>query len=397
MRIKISEAILVITLSAIVLGSSVASSSLIRTQTIASYGQITESTSVNGTLEVEGRFIVNGAGQTIYLRGLTRDGLEMPIGSNGMSQADVNSGNYGSLITQNDFVVMASMGANCVRLPFGWGWLEPQIGVYNMTYVARLDQVIGWAESNNLYVILSLQNSALQYPYVASWITDPGFWTGSQNASQQQSFIDLWSWLSNRYENDPKILYDLINEPNSPALINQLGEGGELTICFPTLFEQGGLYDRTIAAIRANGDNKICIVHTVGGDNWGIDPGTYPTKISDSNVLYSTHWYYPTSSTTDMGWYEKLVSRAYQFSLNNNVPIFIGEWGIPWRLTDLTEDEQNNWTQEHCQTYANLGFNWCYWSFKRDCYAIYYCDEGSAIFNDTLRPMASVLTEYMSG
>ena len=393
---KIASLILVLTFSTIIISSSVASSSLTVVQTIAFYGQINESTSVNGTLEVEGRSIVNGLGQTVYLRGLSLSGLQLPVGSPLMTQADVDSGNYGGLITENDFAVMASMGADCVRIPFGWGWLEPQIGVYNMTYVARLDQVIGWAESNNVYVILDLHNNDLQYPFVASWITDPGFFT---NASQQQSFIDVWTWLSQRYQNNTGVLYNLINEPYSPAWAKEFGYNTMASMVFPTLFNSSGLYARTIQAIRANDDNKICVVNPVGGDTWsivGTDNVTYPIKLADSNVLYSPHWYYPSNSGDDMSWYNSLVTSAYQFSVDNNVPIFAGEWGIPWRLTTLNVTEQTYWTQEHCQTYANLGFNWCYWSFKEDNCAIYYSDEGSAIFNDTLRPMASVLIEYMS-
>jgi aryl-phospho-beta-D-glucosidase BglC (GH1 family) len=265
-----------------------------------------------------------------------------------------------------------------------------------MTYVARLDQVIGWAESNNVYVILDLHNNDLQYPFVASWITDPGFFT---NASQQQSFIDVWTWLSQRYQNNTGVLYNLINEPYSPAWAKEFGYNTMASMVFPTLFNSSGLYARTIQAIRANDDNKICVVNPVGGDTWsivGTDNVTYPIKLADSNVLYSPHWYYPSNSGDDMSWYNSLVTSAYQFSVDNNVPIFAGEWGIPWRLTTLNVTEQTYWTQEHCQTYANLGFNWCYWSFKEDNCAIYYSDEGSAIFNDTLRPMASVLIEYMS-
>jgi aryl-phospho-beta-D-glucosidase BglC (GH1 family) len=396
MRTRTSEAIAVIILSVIVLGSSIASSSLIQMQTIPSYVQIRESTSVNGTLKVKGRLIVNEFGQTIYLRGLTRSGLEMAIGSEGMNQTAVNSGDYGSLIVQSDFAVMASMGADCVRLPFGWGWLEPQIGVYNMTYVTRLEQIIGWIEGYGMYVILCLGNNGLTYPRVASWITDPGFFT---NATQQQSFIDLWTWLSQRYQNDPRILYDLINEPYSPALSFTMGYDNMTSYVYPVLYNSSGLYARTIAALRANGDDKICIVEPVGGDSWGVvgtDGVTYPIKLSDPNVLYSAHWYYPSNSGDSMDWHNTLVTSAYQFSINNNVPFLVGEWGIPWESTTLSVSEQTYWTQEHCQTYANLGFNWCYWSFKRDKYAVYYSDEGSAIFNDTLRPMASVLTEYMS-
>lgn len=583
-RYKIASLILVLTFSTIIMSSSVASSRLTVEQTIAFYGQINESTSAN-TLSVNGTHIINGLGQTIYLRGLNLGGLDMPVattilngfesgnfsawncptsGSATIVTSPVYSGNYaakfvsttsavayaeeyfgsgggctalnlscyvqmatlpssgdereyfqlfdtgyacvfqvgiynnggtyqvlaqdknynwylsngqtlsantwyylqaylllgtssngtitvwlngqqvinqtnittstgnniseilvgnlstseastvfiddvvvtnanveyGSLITENDFAVMASMGANCVRIPFAWGYLEPQVGVYNMAYVARLDQVIGWAESNNLYVILSLQNSALQYPYMASWITDPGFFT---NASQQQSFIDVWTWLSQRYMNDPMVLYDLMNEPSSPALVAQLGWDAEAAQLYPVMYNSSGLYTRTIQAIRANGDDKICIVQQLTADPWmgagsivGTDGVTYPIKLADPNVLYSPHLYAPANSGDDMSEYNSLVNSIYQFSVDNNVPIFVGEWGIPWMDTTLSVTEQTYWTQEHCQTYANLGFNWCYWSFKEDGYAIYYSNEWSGIFNDTLRPMASVLTEYMS-
>ena len=183
------------------------------------------------------------------------------------------------------------------------------------------------------------------------------------------------------------MLYELINEPYSPTLQANLGLNQMAATVFPILYGSNGLYDRTIAAIRANGDSKICIVDTVAGDMWGKqgnDNITYPVKLSDSNVLYGTHWVLPTKTQSQsMSWYDSLVNMATQFSVNNNVPMFIGEWGIPWRLTTLNVTEQTCWTQDQCQTYNNLGFSWCYWDLKSDCYSIYYSDIGSNIQNYT--------------
>jgi aryl-phospho-beta-D-glucosidase BglC (GH1 family) len=348
-------------------------------------------------LHVDQNRIVDDTGREIYLRGINRSGLEYPVGSCGMSESDVSAGNYGSLITEDDFVTMRSWGVNVVRLPFGWGWLEPTRGAYDLSYVQRLEQVISWANDHGMYVIVNNHlNSFLvegSGGWSPAWVTDPEFW---ETTDLQQAFIDSWVWLAERWRKQTGIAaYDLFNEPNSPAWVAQYGYDTAKSKVLEVLFSDGGLYSRAINAIRNVADKHICVLQPYGGDQPDV-PNDAKPPIDDQNIVYTMHMYpLEEPNFAYAPWYATLLSTWYQRERNWNVPIFVGEWGVPWRLTTYTEDDCVTWATKLCEDFGSSGFHWTYWSFKRDKNASYYVDEGSAIYSPGgERPILPVLKSY---
>jgi hypothetical protein len=367
-------------------------------QNISSYGRVSYPTTLR-PLHVDGNKVLDDVGKEIFLRGIGRSGLQVPEGNPGMSQSDVSSGNYGSLITEQDFVTMQSWGVNVVRLCFGWGWLEPTRGTYNIQYVHRLEQVINWINNHNMYVIVNNHMASFRDGkggWTPPWISDPEFW---ESADLQQAFIDSWVWLANRWKNNSGIAaYDLFNEPTSPAWSSQYGGDMAKSKVIDILFRDNGLYERTIKAIRNVGDNHICIVQPYGGDQPDV-PNNEKPPINDENIMYTFHPY-PLEKPNFQyePWYNMLLSTWSQRKQNWNLPIYVGEFGVPWRLTNYTEDDCVNWTQRLCEDFKSRGFHWTYWSFKWDKNALYYIDEGSNIYDPGgERPIVDVLKGYFVG
>ena len=59
---------------------------------------------------------------------------------------------------------MATLGFNSIRLPISWSLLEPARGHFSQTYIARVAQVIEWAKSAQMYVIIDMhQNGYSRY------------------------------------------------------------------------------------------------------------------------------------------------------------------------------------------------------------------------------------------
>ena len=56
----------------------------------------------------------------------------------------------------DDFAQLRSLGFNVIRLVLNWSQLEPQPGVYSTTYLQRVEQVVGWARQQGIYVILDM-------------------------------------------------------------------------------------------------------------------------------------------------------------------------------------------------------------------------------------------------
>ncbi len=56
----------------------------------------------------------------------------------------------------DDFAQMRALGFDVVRLVLNWSQLEPTPGRYSTTYLARVQQVVGWARQQGIYLILDM-------------------------------------------------------------------------------------------------------------------------------------------------------------------------------------------------------------------------------------------------
>ncbi|MGO8870088.1 MAG: cellulase family glycosylhydrolase [Acidimicrobiales bacterium] len=56
----------------------------------------------------------------------------------------------------DDFAQMRALGFNVIRLVLNWSQLEPTPGVYSSEYLQRVQQVVGWAGQQGIYVILDM-------------------------------------------------------------------------------------------------------------------------------------------------------------------------------------------------------------------------------------------------
>ena len=84
-------------------------------------------------------------------------------------------------LCQSDIAQMAAFGFNSFRLPLSWSLLEPERGQFNQLYVDRVAQVVGWARSAGMYVIIDMhQNGYSRFiGAVAGATTKLRFYTGA--------------------------------------------------------------------------------------------------------------------------------------------------------------------------------------------------------------------------
>lgn len=74
---------------------------------------------------------------------------------------------------RNDFAQARALGINIVRLCLSWSELEYTPGVYNATYIARVQQLLDWAEEQGVYVILDFHED-LYSQFILANASDPG-------------------------------------------------------------------------------------------------------------------------------------------------------------------------------------------------------------------------------
>ena len=189
-------------------------------------------------------------------------------------------------LCRDDIVMMAQLGFNSVRLPLSWSLLEPQRGQFSELYLERINQVVGWAQANGLYVILDMHQNAYSryvgppserfsnlryYSGAPAWATitdgfhsqgylgqrevnpavfeaNTNFWYNRNGI--QDEYIAAVAVLAKRFKNVSTVAgYSIFNEPwpgwNLPPGFDDL-------LLFP-------FYRRVIDAITGVGDGLPCL------------------------------------------------------------------------------------------------------------------------------------------
>ncbi len=140
--------------------------------------------------------------------------------------------------------------------------------------------------------------------------------------------------IAKTYGNKPNILYEIYNEP--------------LNVSWTEVLKP--YHEAVITEIRKHDQDNVIIC---GTRNWSqnVDE-VIDNKINDSNVAYTLHYYAATHK-------QSLRNIAAQ-AINNNIPIFVTEFGITEASGDgkIDEVESNLWWDFLDQH----KISWCNWS-----------------------------------
>ncbi|KAK4502410.1 hypothetical protein PRZ48_005835 [Zasmidium cellare] len=179
-----------------------------RTYTLAPTGTVPA-----GYLQTSGSSIVNSSGDVITLHGVNLGGwLEIEDWMCGITDTTDDSGPHPyrqSFISAQDFVNIAALGFNLIRLPFSYLNLQNPDGTWRPDAYTLLDWAVSQAAANGIYIILDLHSWATQAENYTLISTN----TNAGEAARQQAQT-LWTNITTHYLNNPTILaFDLINEP----------------------------------------------------------------------------------------------------------------------------------------------------------------------------------------
>lgn len=332
-------------------------------------------------LRVEGKYIVDDAGQKVFLRGVCFGGwlnMENFItgypGAESVLRAAIRAelGEEGyraffdslldSFISEGDFRFLKELGATVVRVPFNYRHFEDDLrpGEYDERGFAHLDRVIELGRKYGIYVILDLhaapgwQNQGwhCDNPYGISLLWD--------HRDFQRRGRDLWVHIARRYRNEPVVAgYNLLNEPNAPSMeaLNRL-------------------YREWVAAIREVDDRHILFLE---GNRYsrvfdGLD------EPFDDNVVYSSHNYtipthrarvYPGEVAgvyADAAYMEQEFLAVNRWLLDRGVPSWVGEFGA---LFDGPVDRPTNADRarlaalrDQLAVFNRYEQHWTIWTYK---------------------------------
>jgi endoglucanase len=302
-------------------------------------------------VHAEGKQVVDGTGKPVLLRGTNLGNWLVPEGYMlmldrgaasprelerlfneliGPTDADEFWREYRrKYITRQDIAFLHRAGFNSIRIPLHYKFFLSD----DSEGFTLLDQVVGWARDEGLWVIVDLHCA-------------PGGQTGTniddswgypwlfESRRDQDLSVEIWTRIARHYRNEPAILgYDLLNEPIPP---------------FSQVARYNGaikpLYQRMTTAIRKVDSQHMIILE---GSQWDGNFDIFTAPLPE-NVLYEFHkyWTAPTQAT---------IQQYLDFRDKHNVPLWLGESG----------ETDDKWIQSLVGLLKDNQIGWCFWPYKK--------------------------------
>lgn len=275
-----------------------------------------------GPYTTSGNKILDKNGNEHFFRGLDVSGLESSCTAS---------------IQLNEYSVMASWGANVVRVPLNQDcWLnDPSNPSYEASYAATVDDQVQTAQAQGMDIILDLHWSDQgSYSVGANCLTAH---TNCQQIMADAHSVTFWQQVATTYANAPNVIFELYNEPHvgngndSPAAWSTWLDGGASggSSSYPVVGMQQ-LYD-AVRGAPASANNLVII----GGLNWAYDLAEVPNNaVQGTNIVYNTHPY--SSKTPNPG--PAAWQSAFGF-LTATYPVIATEFGyLPSTQTLMTTE-----------------------------------------------------------
>jgi hypothetical protein len=320
------------------------------------------------SLKVSGDAIVNTAGERIVLKGTALGGyLNMENFITGYAghehehrsqlahvlgkkKADFFFDRFlHYFFTEADAEFFASLGMNCIRLPFNYRhFIDDQSPSVNI------------CAKYNLYVVLDLH--AAPGGQNQDWHSDSGitkalFW---EFRVFQDQAIELWKAIAAHYKGNPVVCgYNLLNEPADPEHTRLIS-----------------WYERAEKAIRAVDPDTMLFID---GNTYAMDFSRFDTVLPNS--VYAMHDYamlgFPipgqapyTGTDAQKAKLSRSFERKVAFMREKKVPIWNGEFG-PVYADDRkdasaaqTNDARFNMLKEQLNIYHKDRISWSIWLYK---------------------------------
>jgi aryl-phospho-beta-D-glucosidase BglC (GH1 family) len=259
---------------------------------------------------------------------------------------------------EDDGRYLASLGLNCVRLPFNYRHFEDDDRPFMLKDEGfrLLDRAIDVCARNRLYTVLDLhalpgfQNQHWHSDNPTHWSL---FWT---HRHFQDRVVHLWEALAERYRDNPWVAgYNPINEPADPT--------GDRIAPF---------YRRLEAAIRAVDKHHVLFLD---GNRYSLDFHMFGEPLP--NCVYTAHDYalpgfidgggYPGTTRgeyVDRSSVEKTFLARTEYMRRTQTPIWIGEFGPVYTGAAADDDQRYQLLRDQLALYHEHSAGWSLWTYK---------------------------------
>lgn len=285
-------------------------------------------------------------------------------------------------------------GNNFVRYLIFWDGVEPEQGIYDESYLDKVQERVEWYTSRGIHVMLDMHQDIYSIVFggdgapewaieanghpldgpdiggpwwlaninpavIAAW---RNFWNYTDHQYLQDHYIAMWQHVAERFSDNPFVIgYDIMNEP----------WGGDLAKTFITGdFERNQLsafYERVIPAMReVDYDAYLFLEPAPAPVTFGISSRLdLPMDIRpDSRIVYAPHCYpydtheglgYTPSSKNQLRQWER--ERKHEVNKFGDIPLMCGEFGLSPEQPGFDE-----YLVDVMEVFDRSLWSWAYWS-----------------------------------
>jgi endoglucanase len=309
------------------------------------------------SIGIVGNHFVNGAGQTIRLLGVNHASFEYACNF-GYAYDDGH-------MDDADAAAVASWNASAVRLPLNEDcWLgingepsnsqEPDPPLTAAGYRQAVESYVAALNAHGLYAILDLH-----------WTAPGSLAADGQRPMPDAHSVEFWTSVASTFKSNPAVVFDLFNEPYSPAAVNDPGhpvswecwENGGCAV--PSSNDQTepptGLYQAVgmqalVDAVRATGATQPVMV---GGLSYANDLSQWLENAPDDPLnqeAASFHNYQGEGCDDPTCWNATIAAVAA------HVPVVTGEFDQDVCSPSTFDDEYMSWADQHGVSYLAWGW-----------------------------------------
>ncbi|GGN67695.1 endoglucanase [Actinoplanes lobatus] len=221
-----------------------------------------------------------------------------------------------------------AQGFKSIRIPVTWGQHQGPAPDYTIdpAYLARVQEVVGWALDEGLYVMINIHHDSWQW--IATMPTDHDNVLARYNA--------IWTQVAGAFrDTSPRLLLESVNEPQF------WGSTGD-TENYALLAELNTSFHRIVRGTGGGNAKRFLVLPTLhtNADQGRLDALTGEfTAFNDPNLIATVHYYgYWPFSVNVAGGYRfdataqqdllGTFQRLRDSLISKGIPVILGEYGL---------------------------------------------------------------------
>jgi endoglucanase len=229
-------------------------------------------------------------------------------------------------VTRELLAGIRDQGFNSIRIPVTWGQHLDSNLVLDPAYLARVQEVVGWALDEGFYVMINIHHDSWQW--IATMPTDHDNVLNRYNA--------IWTQVAAAFRDaSPRLVLESVNEPQF------WGSSGDAEN-YALLAELNTSFHRIVRGTGGGNATRLLVLPTLhtNADQGRLDALTAEfAALNDPNLIATVHYYgyWPfsvnvaggyrfdaTAQADLLGTFERLRTSF----VNNGIPVILGEYGL---------------------------------------------------------------------